>query len=421
MRLEGNRLRAVMITALAALVLVLCGQNAAAQANPPSADAQERKVGDYIVHQSIEVGGRITDLSGSRAGCAAGSSDRDAAGTCPYAGMYDTFVNLQSGPRVLEQSLALRSPGHTGALFDDLYINSFGWGGDPNNVARLRMSKFRAYHLNVTFRRDQNFFDYNLLANPLNPFGTASLGHLVFNSPHNFETRRRMSDVDLVVAPQSVISLRLGFSRNRVEGPSFSSFHMPRGTDIQLLQDNNTTADAYRAGLDFRILPRTTLSYDQFYTHFRGDTSWQEQPFIPFVFGTTPTDLGLSWNIPASQPCAAPFTAGGAVNPACNQGLFMFRTDRYRTNIPTEQLSFQSHYFHKLDLNGRAAYSHSSMGGVYSHFWGGRTGTGRQQRITTNPHNRRTQASATSVPPCTLRIASASLTTFAGSTGGSGV
>ena len=47
--------------------------------------------------------------------------------------MYDTLVNLQTGPRILDQTLSMQSVDHQGLLFDNLYLNSLGWGGDPNN------------------------------------------------------------------------------------------------------------------------------------------------------------------------------------------------------------------------------------------------------------------------------------------------
>jgi hypothetical protein len=45
--------------------------------------------------------------------------------------IYDTFVNQQQGPRLLDQTLDLRSLNHQGDLFDNLFVSSFGWGGDP--------------------------------------------------------------------------------------------------------------------------------------------------------------------------------------------------------------------------------------------------------------------------------------------------
>ena len=69
------------------------------------------------MHSSVELGYRATDITGS-------------------GDMYDTLVDLQQGPRLLDQTLSMQSLDHQGILFDRLYLNSFGWGGDPNNALR---------------------------------------------------------------------------------------------------------------------------------------------------------------------------------------------------------------------------------------------------------------------------------------------
>ena len=106
--------------------------------------------GAYQYQGSFELGYRFVNSLGSQS-------------------VYDTFVNQHQGPRVLDETLSARSLNHEGSLFDNLFVSSFGWGGDPENAARMRMSKNRAYDFNMSFRRDHNVFDYNLLANPLNP------------------------------------------------------------------------------------------------------------------------------------------------------------------------------------------------------------------------------------------------------------
>ena len=63
----------------------------------------------------------------------------------------------------------MRSLDHNGFLFDNLTFSNFGYGGDPNDVSRLRIEKNKWYDFRLLFRRDKNFWDYNLFANPLNP------------------------------------------------------------------------------------------------------------------------------------------------------------------------------------------------------------------------------------------------------------
>ena len=157
----------------------------------------------FEIKQSAEFGGRISDFTGSPA-------------------MWSTMVNLGTGPRLLEYSLDMHSPTHTGLLFDDLTFNSFGYGGDPNNVSRFRIQKGRIYTLGANFRRDQYIFDYDLFANPLNP--TIAIPTLtnpnvpILNSPHEFLLTRRMSDVNLNLFPLSKVRVRMGWSRVANEG-----------------------------------------------------------------------------------------------------------------------------------------------------------------------------------------------------------
>ncbi len=50
------------------------------------------------MHSSVELGYRSNDLTGS-------------------GDMYDTLVNLQTGPRILDQTLSMQSLDHQGLLF----------------------------------------------------------------------------------------------------------------------------------------------------------------------------------------------------------------------------------------------------------------------------------------------------------------
>ena len=131
---------------LAASLLTLCASMAQAQDDEQKGIEQ----GNYNIKQSIEFGGRFTSTSG----------DSQA---------YDTFVNLRQGARLFGFTTEMRSINHHGTLFDNLYFNNYGYGGDPNDVSRLRMGKNRWYNFNAMFRKDQNAWDYSLQANPLNP------------------------------------------------------------------------------------------------------------------------------------------------------------------------------------------------------------------------------------------------------------
>ena len=106
---------------LAGTVLGLWAAPLAAQTSSSSdSDKGELKDG-YEIHQSLEFGGHITSFSGS-------------------GSMWSTLVNLESGPRLLSQTLNLHSVDHSNLLFDELHESSYGYGGDPNSWTQLRVS-----------------------------------------------------------------------------------------------------------------------------------------------------------------------------------------------------------------------------------------------------------------------------------------
>lgn len=298
-----------------------------------------KTVGQYEVRQTWELGGRVANPSGDR-------------------GLWNTYVNLDSGPRLLEQSLDIHSANHTGFLFDDLTFANFGYGGDPNDVTRLQIQKGTFYNFQGNFRRDKNFFDYDLLANPLNPASSVP-NRPVLDSPHLFATTRRMSDFNLGLFDQAPVRLRFGYGHYINDGGAFSTVH--EGTEASLFQPTRNTSDNYQAGISLRVLPRTSLNYDQFYTHYKNDSSWglAGTPFR-LANGTT-ADLGIVFNsgpLGAGLPCATPLQ-GGAVNPACNGYLSYTRFSPIRNSYPVEQFSFQSAYFRSVDMSGRVSYSGS--------------------------------------------------------------
>src|SRR6202167_5614751 len=304
----------------------------AARAQEDTGESKGINSGDYNIHSSIEAGYRASEINGN-------------------LNTYDTFENLGSGLRLFDYTLQMRSINHNGLLFDTLTFSNFGYGGDPNDVTRLRVEKNKWYDFRLLFRRDKNFWDYNLLANPLNPAslnppGSTTTGCYatpvgtppdvlavvcsspavpINDSPHSMDLVRRMQDYDLTLMPQSKIQLRLGYSRNRNEGPGF--FTTDGGTISDFNQNYSYTTNAYHAGVDVKVLPRTTISYDQFLTYFRQDNAVSDNPIAnPQNFGFvlanasglgtpngTPVDLG---NIGSTQtpsellPCAAAIITG---------------------------------------------------------------------------------------------------------------
>jgi hypothetical protein len=311
--------------------------------------------GNYNISQSVEFGGRFTSISGDQQ-------------------TYDTMVNLQQGPRLLNFTTVMRSLDHHGTFFDRFYFSNFGYGGDPNVVSVLRLSKNKWYTFDGLFRHDENFWDYSLLANPYNPAPPPANAPPNFNpvinappnvlntsivalSPHYYNTRRNMQNYGVTLLPDAKIRFRLGYNHNTNKGPTYSTLH--EGTEQFLLDTFSSTMSQYRLGVDFRFLPRTNISYDQIWSYYKTDPGLtDENQQFSVGAGLSPVDLGVSWNGP---PCSPAFQTGGVVTATCNAFYNYSSHWRSRLDAPTEQISLQSNYIPSLQLSGKFSYTGSDF------------------------------------------------------------
>lgn len=369
-----NRQRTVVALGLLLLAAVWLAPRSSAQET--SGQTQGVKSGDYNVQQTIDFGYRANEINGN-------------------IDTYDTFVNLGSGVRLFDYSLDMRSIDHKGLFFDNLHFSNFGYGGDPNDVSRLSIDKNKWFDFSAQFRRDKNFWDYNLFVNPLNPaalnpVGSATTGCIVSgpssanpglpgycsnpsvpqtNTPHALDLARKMQDYDLTLLPQSRIRFRLGFSHDSDQGPGF--FTSDFGAMPDFPENYSFRTSTYRMGVDFRVLPRTTISYDQFLNYFRQDNAVIENPTATpqqygFQANGVPVNLGIVWSTqtPAEAlPCAAPIanatTTPPTANPICNGFVAYSQVGQPRDFMPTERLRFESNYFRKFETSGAFGYSSS--------------------------------------------------------------
>src|ERR1700689_5000231 len=375
----------LVVHSIPAIFTVALLLSPAARAQDDTGELKGINSGDYNIHSSIEAGYRASEINGNQ-------------------NTYDTFENLGSGLRLFDYTLEMRSLDHKGFLFDNLSFSNFGYGGDPNDVTRLRIQKNKLYDFRLLFRRDKNFWDYNLYANPLNPASLNPPGSLTTgcyvgpptaafpqgapaycsspaiaqnNSLHGLDLVRRMQDYDPTLLPQSKIQIRLGYSRNRDQGRG--SFTTDGGTISDFNENYSYTTNAYRVGVDFKVLPRTTISYDQFLSYFRQDNVVSDNPALnpqnfgfvlanPSGLGTpngTPVDLGNIWSTQTPSealPCATPIVTGttNTATPTCNGFLSYSQVGRPRNFMPTERLRFQSNYFKNFEMSGSVGYSTSN-------------------------------------------------------------
>jgi hypothetical protein len=302
-----------------------------------SSEAPGKTLGNYNVQESIEGGYRDSMINGN--------TDN-----------YDTFNNLQSGWRLFDYTLNMRSLNHEGVFFDDLVFSNFGYGGDPNDVSRLRIDKNKWYDFRGMFRRDKNVWDYNLLANPLN-LSTSVLPTAITNSPHALYLSRRMQDYDVTLLPQSRIRFRAGYSRNSNGGPAFTT--LDGGTEPILAENLTYLTNSWRMGADYVGLPKTTLSFDEYLTYTHLSDHVTDQNLTYQLSNGTPVDLGMVFI--GTTPCAKPITNAATVpptvTPTCNGFLSYGQMQDPRSSFSTEQFRFQTTYVRNLSLTGSAAYS----------------------------------------------------------------
>jgi hypothetical protein len=301
---------------------------------------------NYSFQQSVEFGYRDSVISGNM-------------------NNYNTFENLGSGVRLFDYTLDIKAQNHKGLLFDNLSFSNFGYGGEPNSVSRLHMDKGTWYDFRVLYRRDEYFFDYDLLANPLNlskfpsTCGTTILCTAVpiVNSPHALYEDRHMQDYDLTLLPESRIRFRLGYSHIFSGGPGDTT--LEGGTDTELSQSTATTTDAYRVGADYKGIARTVFSLDEMLNYTKMDQTATDANTLYQLANGTPVDLGIVFQ--GTTPCATPVTNATTtpetVTSNCNGYLSYSKVQNARSSFPAERFSFESSYFKNLEMNGAVAYT----------------------------------------------------------------
>ena len=357
------------------------GQSAAPATSAP--EAQMSIPTGYSVHQSVDLGGRINNAAGSGA-------------------MYDTLVNLKSGPRVQSETFEMHAmAGYKNPLVDDLKAFASGFGGDPNNIAKLDFSKAKIYEFSAIFRRDRQYFDYDLLGNPGIPSGysipigpsTAPTGTYKWSqanqSPFMFNTVRRMTDINLALLPLSKVTFRIAYSKNIFQGPSTTpSGNSVAGQEVLLQEYQRNNTDDYTAAVDWKPAQGTTLTYEEQIDHYKGDSFFTMAPgylnvqesdgtkvsllasyqtFAPYGYnGTTgafaasgvcnATSMINSSTILYANPSGLPI-----VDPACNVISNYVRYQPTREIFPTEMFRLQSSSIRNVSMNGNVRYTNSNM------------------------------------------------------------
>jgi hypothetical protein len=359
----------------AGVLSVMSGMAIAQNPTPPTTtpEPQITAPAGYVIHQTADIGGRIANINGSGA-------------------MYDTLVNFQTGPRVLGETFEMHAlPDRPATLVDSLSAIGSGFGGDPYNFAKMSLSKGKVYEFSGLFRRDRQYFDYDLLGNPnvaggqSIPIGPAAAPTGKFawpqvnQSPFLYDTVRRMTDTSLTIFPLSKFTVRAGYSQGVFEGPSLSpSGYQFAKYDAILEEFERNSTDDFTAALDWKPVQGTRLTFEEQIDHYKADSFFTLAPgdFIAQEADGTkvalndydsetpyPSSACNANSIGTTPILSAAQTPGGlpVINPACAVVTSYLRSQPTRILYPTEILRLQSSTIRNIAMNGDFNYTIANM------------------------------------------------------------
>jgi hypothetical protein len=319
---------------------------------------------------------------------------------------------------VLGQTFTMHAvQGTKHGLFDDLTAYSAGFGGDPNNFAKMDISKGKLYEFSGLFRRDRQYFDYDLLDSPNVPVENIPYGQVagvpsaqtlpyqhLYDSGMMFNTVRRMLDTNLTILPLSKVTFRVAYSHGIFQGPSTMTNRSIGKYDqlLDMYQRNGT--DDFTGAIDWKPWQHTKLTYEEQVDHYKADSTYTLAPsdFIAQEADGTPVALG-NYDALLSTTALAPYTTaacntssmktysgsgstltytifsapqipGGLpiIDPACAVTTSYLRVQPTRVIYPTEMFRFQSTDVKNVALNGDIRYSvgNSHMPNSYENYTG---------------------------------------------------
>jgi hypothetical protein len=219
---------------------VVGGDSGQAQAQPSTqtpAPSPEVKA-PYVINWSTEFGWRFKGVEGNQ-------------------NEYRSQLDYDRGMRLFSGNFFARPGNGSGPLFDNLLVNSVGWGGDPTQYTHAQIDKAGWYRFIATYRR---FAYFNDLAN-------LALGQ------HTADTTYEIGDFNLTLFPQNRrFSAYLGYSLERIKGNSMVTYDYSRN-EFPILSPFNTRADDYVFGVNARLWI-FDIGFEQGFRFFKNDTTY---------------------------------------------------------------------------------------------------------------------------------------------------
>jgi len=289
-----NLLSSILLLPTASTLLVRAQETVAPTTNDQVGPARGENKSDYNVVPSWELGYRYHLVGGDD-------------------GKYRSDVNFRNGVRLLSSYLTVNSKDGHGKLYDEIVLNTQGLGNDPYESVTLRVQKNGLYRYDMMWRLNEYY----------NP-GLATAAGL-----HLMDLSQRWQDHDVVLFPQGKARIKLGYSRNKEDGPALSTtnlFENQRGDIFTLFSNVKREYNSYRIGADLDFFG-VRLSFMRRWEFYKEDTPYNLNGASAGLAPTDPTTL-------------TSFRRGAPIHG---------ETPGWLVNLFTEK--------HKFSVNGRFTYT----------------------------------------------------------------
>ena len=207
------------------LAMAMAVSTSAQTASPTPAPSPSNAgvYGNLRLTSTVELGVRGLDVNG----------DHDK---------YRSDLNYKPGFRVFDSSFLLENTAAGYMPFDNMLVQSSGWGGDPSSSFRMNIDRVGIYKFDSNVRRVKYF--NNLKTHAINFGQPVSTG-----SEHRANTDHYFGDFDLTIFPERALRYRLGYSFNNTEGPGTSTVRFS-SDEYQINSNIKSHSDDIRLGVE---------------------------------------------------------------------------------------------------------------------------------------------------------------------------
>lgn len=155
--------------------------------------------------------------------------------------LYRTQLDLGEGPKLFGADLYFAPASGSNQLLDRLQLNLDSWGGEPYNIARIRVAKNGVYELDFNYQNFHYFSSIPSFANPL-----LNRGSLL--SQHREDSSLRTASLALRLRPGRAIQPFVSYQRTTRSGPVQTTF-WGDNDEFLLNKDLDFSSDDVRGGV----------------------------------------------------------------------------------------------------------------------------------------------------------------------------